>query len=317
MLVSIIIPVYNVEDYLERCLDSVIKQTYKNIEIIVVNDGSTDNSYEIMNSFKDSRLRIITKPNGGLSSARNEGLKYATGDYVTFIDSDDWVSNMMIESMVEKATKYDADIVCVDEKVTDGSFIVDHSKEDYHMFYGDDCLSQLLSMRVKSYTWGKLYRHSIFSYPECHFPEGQNYEDVATSYKFFFHCQTLVTVHKQFYYYYQRPNSIVKTKRLVESVSMLKYLLEMQSYNIQNPFWEYYQLKILYGCLIYSFRLPKEEKESLRYNETIIALIELKNKIHLRKPLMWYISQNDFYKIFLLKTNLYRLALIKNKLGIK
>lgn len=312
MLVSIIVPVFNVEKYVSRCIDSLIEQSYKNLQIIIVNDGSTDDSLQIIDKYNDPRIEIINKKNGGLSSARNEGLKYVKGDYITFVDSDDWIDKSMIEIMVNQAKKYGAEIVCIEELITDGNTKQKNSDGSVGVYHESECLEQLLSLRVKSYSWGKLYKKDIFDDIDCRFPEGLNYEDVATSYKFFFHCKTLVTINKQLYFYYQRPNSIVKTKRLIESESMLKHLLEMQSYNIQNPFWEYYQLKILYGCLIYSLRLPKEEKDSSKYNEIIIALKDLKNRIHLRKPLMWYISQKNFYKVFLLKTNLYRLAVIKN-----
>ena len=114
--VSIIIPVYNVEPYVARCIDSVVNQTYNNLQIIVVNDGSIDNSLQILNTYNDDRLQIITKENGGLSSARNEGLKYVVGDYILFIDSDDWIHLNMINVMIKEAIKTDADIVSIYEK---------------------------------------------------------------------------------------------------------------------------------------------------------------------------------------------------------
>lgn len=112
--VSIIVPVYNVENYLSRCLNSLINQTLKDIEIICVNDGSTDGSSAILEEFaqKDSRIRIVNKENGGLSSARNEGLKYVTSDYVGFVDSDDWIEPDTYESALSAVQKTNADIVC-------------------------------------------------------------------------------------------------------------------------------------------------------------------------------------------------------------
>ena len=103
--VSIIIPVYNVEPYVARCIDSVVNQTYNNLQIIVVNDGSIDNSLQILNTYNDDRLQIITKENGGLSSARNEGLKYVVGDYILFIDSDDWIHLNMINVMIKRQSR--------------------------------------------------------------------------------------------------------------------------------------------------------------------------------------------------------------------
>ena len=111
--VSIIVPIYNVEKYLGRCLDSLLAQTLKNIEIIAVNDGSTDLSLKILKeySIKDSRIKIINKPNGGVSSARNEGIQLASGEFIGFVDPDDWVDPEMYEDMVNHAKNEKADIV--------------------------------------------------------------------------------------------------------------------------------------------------------------------------------------------------------------
>ena len=113
-LISVIIPVYNVEQYLSKCLDSVVNQTYKNLEVILVDDGSTDNSGKICDEFalKDNRIIVIHKSNGGLSSARNEGLKFAKGQYVGFVDSDDYIEIGMYEKLLEVSLKYGSDVVC-------------------------------------------------------------------------------------------------------------------------------------------------------------------------------------------------------------
>ena len=110
--VSVVIPVYNVEKYLIRCLESVILQTYRNLEIVLVDDGSTDNSGKICDEYaeRDSRIKVIHKENGGLSDARNVGIKSASADYIVFIDSDDYVKNVYVQSLVEIALRYDVDI---------------------------------------------------------------------------------------------------------------------------------------------------------------------------------------------------------------
>ena len=114
--VSVIVPIYNVERYLDRCLTSIINQTYKNLEIILVNDGSTDNSREIAKGYTtlDNRVKLYDKQNGGLSDARNYGINKATGDYVLYVDSDDWLDITMINTMIEEVKKYNADVVQVD-----------------------------------------------------------------------------------------------------------------------------------------------------------------------------------------------------------
>lgn len=111
--ISVIVPVYNVEKYLVRCVDSIVNQTYENLEIILVDDGSPDASGSICDSFTDPRIRVIHKENGGLSSARNAGLDIATGDYIGFIDSDDWIAPDMYETMLRMAKEAQAGIVCV------------------------------------------------------------------------------------------------------------------------------------------------------------------------------------------------------------
>ena len=125
-LISVIVPVYNVEDYLERCINSIINQTYTNLEIILVNDGSTDSSGIICDQYSqiDSRIRVIHKKNGGLSDARNVGLDVATGEFISFIDSDDWISLTMFSEMVSQFTDT-VDIVSAKFIETDG--IVDHA----------------------------------------------------------------------------------------------------------------------------------------------------------------------------------------------
>ena len=112
-LISVIIPVYNVQDYLPRCLDSVINNSYRNLEIICVNDGSTDRGLEILRDYekKDSRIHVFSKKNGGLSSARNEGLKHCTGKWVAFIDSDDWIHKNYFEVLLNHQKENDYDVV--------------------------------------------------------------------------------------------------------------------------------------------------------------------------------------------------------------
>ena len=116
--ISVIVPIYNVEQYVERCLNSIIENTYKNLEIICINDGSTDNSLKILEKIAENeqRIKIIDKINGGVSSARNIGLDVATGDYIAFVDSDDWVHNRYFEILLDFAIKEEADIVACDYK---------------------------------------------------------------------------------------------------------------------------------------------------------------------------------------------------------
>lgn len=311
MLISIIIPVYNVEKYISRCLDSIVNQTYKDLQIIIVNDGSTDGGLNIIREYDDERIEIINKSNGGLSSARNAGLEVAKGEYVTFIDSDDWVDLTMIEKMISNAVANAADIVCVEEIVTNGDKISVINNKTTKTYTDSDCLTQLLSLRVKSYSWGKLYKREIFDNSECRFPVGMNYEDVATSYKFFSYCKRLVVLSEKLYFYYQRDNSITKTKRLKEVECILSHISEMQKYPISNNFWGFYKLKLLYGCYAYFLRLPSLEFDKDKYHDVFEEIKSLRRVIKLERTLFYYVFNKDFYKIFLMRTNLVKIALLK------
>lgn len=305
-LVSVIIPVYNVELYLTRCINSVLKQTYSNLQIIVINDGSTDSSLDILNKFEDKRLTVISKENGGLSSARNEGLKYAIGEYVTFIDSDDWIQKDMIEVMLKEANKTDSDIVTIfPQRVSSEKDIVQNKKVYQTEYYTyDHCISQLFLNKIPNYTWGKLYKTNIFTKYGIQFPEGKNYEDVATSYKIFSHCSSLTIIYAQMYYYYVRDNSIVHSKRLKEVYSMVEHIEEMNKFNIKNPFWGIYRLKLIYGIYMYALYLPINIKKTREYKTLTNKIKQLSHLIKTEKPLIFYLNTPNFYKAVVVKMNL-------------
>ena len=179
-LVSVIIPVYNVEKYLRKCVDSVLSQTYKNLEIFLVDDGSPDNCGKICDEYakKDKRIKVIHQQNCGLSSARNAALDVCTGEYITFIDSDDWVEPTYVEELYNAIKKYNCDVsVCGhnhinnDEKVTQKICY-----ESFDEIYRDDICNLFFRLKPISITaWGKLYRRDIFK--ELRYPVGINYED--------------------------------------------------------------------------------------------------------------------------------------------
>lgn len=311
MLVSIIIPIYNVAEFLPRCINSVINQSYKNIEIILVNDGSTDNSADIIDQYDDARIKVVTKKNGGLSSARNAGLEIATGDYVTFVDSDDWIDESMVKIMVNAAINENSDIVVIKElatsvKVDTNAFRTINSPSVYT---GAECMSMLCRMKIPTYSWGKLYKMKLWKH--LRFPEGRNYEDVATSYIVFSQCERLSVIDSVLYFYFVREDSIVHTKRLRNAVNMLSSLKEMHEFDCSNPYWGYYRCKILYGSLVYALRLPLSERLLPEYSNVIKSLENIREDIQLGRPLLSFLFQHDFYKVFLLKTNLYKIAMLK------
>ncbi|MDD6812335.1 MAG: glycosyltransferase family 2 protein [Lachnospiraceae bacterium] len=162
-LISIIIPVYNVEKYLTRCLESVVAQTYSNLEIILVDDGSTDNSGKVCDKYQeiDSRIKVVHKKNGGVSDARNEGIDEACGEYIAFVDSDDWVTRNYIENMYAILVKNSCDIAICDVKRTSKGDLK-KSTEKLKTYFKDEAIKQLLYQKISTSACGKLYKVENF-----------------------------------------------------------------------------------------------------------------------------------------------------------
>lgn len=216
MLVSIIIPVYNVEKYLKKSLESVSNQTYNDLEIILVDDGSTDSSGEICDKFAEinSKARVIHKENGGLSSARNTGIKVAKGDYIAFLDSDDFLAVNYIETSLHLCDKYNAQIsimgmVYIGESVNQE--IVDKEKKNKIMVLGkgDAIKESLYQKHFSCCAPGKLYRKEVFEGIE--FPLNRLSEDLAVCHLILNNADTIVFSSQNGYYYRQHNNSIMHT----------------------------------------------------------------------------------------------------------
>ena len=187
--VSLIIPVYNVEHYIEKCLCSALGQTLDNIEIIVVNDGATDESMKIVDIFENKypNIRIINKKNGGLSSARNSGLEFAKGKYIAFLDSDDYIEETMLEQMYTSAENRQLDIVgCNLTKVDEqgNNLGSENNVVDYnHIYDKSEATSEYLLNNIPAYAWNKLYRRSLFQDNNITYPVGKLYEDIGTTFQ--------------------------------------------------------------------------------------------------------------------------------------
>lgn len=209
-LISVIIPVYNVEKYLSKCLDSVIRQTYKNLEIIVIDDGSTDSSAELCDKYSktDSRIKVIHQKNGGLSFARNIGLSIAKGDYIGFVDADDWIHPDMYRHLIGIIEKYQADISTVEPiKVTNDVAleerypeikIVTFTQQEYAKMY-----FKIGTQKILYYVWNRLYKRELFE--KNHFNKKFSIgEDVVASYKAWSKAHTIVVSNQPMYYYRQQ-----------------------------------------------------------------------------------------------------------------
>lgn len=209
-LISVIIPIYDVEPYLRNCLDSVVGQTYRNLEIICVDDGSPDGCGAICDEYaaKDNRIRVIHKENGGLSSARNAGIEIAHGDFVSFIDSDDRVDPDMVEYLYRLLEKYDADIsVCLTTVYGKQQWKpYELAKEE--IIGSKECTERLLyNDGVSVSAWAKLYKKELFT--DIRFPDGKIFEDVGTTYRTFLSAEYIALGNEAKYNYTIRENSIL------------------------------------------------------------------------------------------------------------
>ena len=256
--ITVIIPVYNVENYLNKCLDSIIKQTYKNLEIIVVNDGSTDNSGTICQEYaqKDDRIVYIEKENGGQSEARNMGLDRMTGAYVTFVDSDDWVEIDYVENLYKKITEYQADIAV-------GNYYSFNEAEGMYYFHilGDSYYEKVYdnvsifdnlyeSQQMKSFAlisvWGKLYKADLLKH--LRFDIGKLGEDGYLNQKIYLLAEKTIYLNKGLYAYRQREGSSSRTwtekwmHALVDAMSERITLLANMGYPLEKHLAVYRQM---------------------------------------------------------------------------
>lgn len=272
-LISIIVPIYNVERYLKKCIDSLINQTYKNIEIILVNDGSKDNSIKICDEYvkSDNRIKLFHKENGGLADARNYGMKFVTGKYVTFVDSDDIISKNMIEILYNNLIENNAQIseceffrFCNESEISNN---INDSKK-YTVSNMKDKCKALLQDKANSNVCGKLFLTELWN--DIEFPKGKYYEDQFTFYKVLFKTNIIVHNKSQLYFYRRNPNSIVASMNKVKAADFIEATENMTDAIVK--------------------RYPEFKNEYINMN----LITRLKVMISINKK--EYIKNKDFYK---------------------
>lgn len=214
--ISIIVPIYKVEPYLERCIDSILSQSYSNLEIILVDDGSPDNCPQICDSYaaKDDRIIVIHKKNGGLSEARNYGLDKASGDYIVFVDSDDYIRSDMCEVLLKNALTTNADMVLCDYHWVDncGNDLHIKNKLKNEILTPEQYFQSYMNTIEMGYiiAWNKLYKKYIFK--NLRFPVGKINEDYYLMHRIIYKCQSIMCITEKLYYYVQTDNSIMRSK---------------------------------------------------------------------------------------------------------
>lgn len=264
--VSVIVPFYNVENYIEKCLETLVNQTLEDIEIILVNDGSKDRSIDIVNRFVKQypeKIIYLEKENGGLSDARNYAIPYAKGEYIAFLDSDDYVEKTMYKDMYELAKKENSDMVECDFYWE----YPDKVKKDVGVIYNGK--KEMLE-KIRVVAWNKLIRREILEKNKIIFPKGYRYEDVEFTYKLIPYLEKVSFLKKPCIHYMQREGSISnnQNERNKEIFDVLEHVIE---YYKENNLYDKYKEELEYVYVRYAFcssllRIVKIKNENIQRN---------------------------------------------------
>lgn len=302
-LVSIIVPIYNTKKYLRKCIDSILKQTYKNIEILLINDGSLDDSDKIMEKYKlkDKRVKCFYKKNSGLSDTRNYGIKKAQGKYLCFVDSDDWISECYVEKLLKAVKENNSQIaVCEFDRVYDDKVTKNNINE-----------LDIKGFKVPA-AWNKIYLKEIIDKYDLKFPKGKWYEDLNMTSRYIMLCDKIAIVKDSLYFYRQNNNSIMHTydERIFQIYDALN---DIESFSKEKKVYEKNRQEIefanVYHALIGTlFRASFMSGFNVELIKKIVFYVE-------KKYPTWYnnkvVRQNLslVYKIFLvlIKYKMYKL----------
>lgn len=289
-IISVIVSIYNVQDYVEKSVQSVCSQTYENLEIILVDDGSTDNSGKICDKLagKDERIKVIHKANGGLSSARNEGIKAATGKYIAFVDGDDWIDESMYEDMLRAIQTFDTDLAVCNYKEVSKSGIRDTSTDAVTVFEGRETLKVFIeedeAYQMQNAAWNKLYKRSLMG--DLRFPEGKLFEDIAYTTKLLAKSKKSVYVDKAYYnYIFDRSDSIMNSKKverlLTDQVPAYKEKGEFLLSIGEKELFFIHQF-FFYKRMLLHYKEAKEKKP-----EGYQSFLKSLQKVICEKPIWW------------------------------
>lgn len=326
MKISVIVPVYNVESYLERCLESLIKQDYDNIEIVLINDGSTDNSCEICKKYakNNNNIIFIDQENKGIAETRNIGLRYSTGDYITFLDSDDWVASNIYSTLIKIAEENNSDIViCGHKRVYENGKTqsVSNYKQKIDLT-NYQSIEANFTGKLTTVLWDKLYKRKLFIDADVHFPNIGCFEDQVPNIKLLLEAKKITVIPDELVFYYQRYNSITKSNTRSFELELFNELDNIKSYLIDKQiyyrFKDSFKLKcinLILGFIINKSSYINNKQRNDIYVCNIKNYIEEYSKGYLSNE---YFSKKVKLKIFLLLNfhqiyfNIYK---IKLKLG--
>ena len=293
--VSIIVPVYNVEQYLDKCINSILNQTFRDFELILVDDGSTDNSGDICDKYKkiDNRITVIHKKNAGLSSARNTGLKYSKGEYIGFIDSDDYIDKDMYNKLYNVCKENNCDIsVCKFGHEIDGKYIRTQEDQYVKIMNNHEGMEELFKgILYRFSSCNKLYKATVFK--EITFPEGRIHEDLSTTYRLFSNANKIAYINYIGYIYVKRSNSILTSsysnKRLDAFIGWSEILdfINEKYPMLKDTVYACYT----YACIDHMYYISNQVSKE-RVQKSLLKVIQTHLKKHYR-----FILQNKILSI--------------------
>ncbi len=314
--ISVIVPVYNVENYLARCVESILNQSFKNFELILVNDGSTDDSLSICQKYRgiDKRVKLVTQDNKGLSAARNTGLKYARGNYICFVDSDDFVERDYLNKLLNNIEQYNSDISICEYYLTDDkgkkysieklnepyNAKVLSGKETFSYFYKENCVPNVVA-------WNKIYKRHLFD--NIKYNEGCYFEDELIALPLFYKAKKVSFVRVPLYNYVQRQGSIMNTPLTLKKVKDKKLM-----YNQRIRFFIKNKDKAMYNATVQQYKewlILVKKSEVKDVNNSKLQLEYRKyfgvrdtNSVKLMfKDIIGFINLNMLTKIIKVKNN--------------
>lgn len=318
-LVSIIIPIYNVKKYLDKCINSVLSQSYGNLQIILVDDGSTDGSEKVCDYYKevDGRITVIHKPNGGLSDARNSGLLNAEGEFVFFLDSDDYLENRAIETLVSLQNKNNCDIVVSNYFYTyaDHEDLAKCEFDNSTIFNNKDAMQALVTGKIQNFAWGKLIKTKIAK--NCLFPKNKLFEDVFWAHNVFALAKNVCFTCYAATHYTQRENSIsysLTTNNLdvLDGWIERKIFLKKLYPELENSFLNYISKQFINLAWLVASKMKGVDKDMC-----IKKLRKFSKELQIKE----YAKRHEKKIISLFEKNIFLFKLlmiidkIKNKLG--
>ena len=300
IIISVIVPVYNMEQYLKKCIDSIINQSFKDFELIIVNDGSTDGSMDILSKYKKehTNIVIINKSNEGLGEARNTALEVCRGEYIAFVDSDDYIDSNMLQKMYEKSKKFDLDIVICNYNFVDinggearkNDIILD----DNEIIDSAECIKIFLTLNtIQGFSWNKLYKKKLFD--SIRYPGNMSYEDIPTIVSLMIDANRVGFIDQRLYNYLLRDDSIsaTRTKKNIYDYIYAHYMVgQIITDKLGNDFideFDYFYSKRI-GNVVYGFlRSNVNEEDKKIFTRDVSFYVRKINKIRI-------FFRNKYYK---------------------